>query len=65
MAYDINRKIAKLLKEHSVEAEVTGLVENREAGIRVVSGSFTEIIQGVITRDKIADLAARIKTANG
>jgi hypothetical protein len=60
--YSLNGKIARILKdEHGIDAEVSGLVENGEAGIRVSAGNFTEQLSGLVSKDRLADLAARIK----
>jgi hypothetical protein len=59
--YSLTDKIAAILKkEHGITAAVE---DAGEQGIRVTSGSFQETISGVITRDKISALAARIKAA--
>lgn len=59
--YSFTRKIASILKkEHGITATAT---ETGEAGLRVVAGSYSETISGVITKQKLAALAARIKGA--
>jgi hypothetical protein len=59
--YSLPDKIAAILKkEHGITASVE---DAGEAGIRITSGSFQETISGVVTRDKISSLAARIKAA--
>jgi hypothetical protein len=59
--YSLPDKIAAILKkEHGITAAVE---DAGEAGIRVTAGSFQETISGVVTRDKISSLAARIKAA--
>jgi hypothetical protein len=60
--YSITAKIAAILKkDHGITAAVE---DAGEAGIRITAGSsFQETISGVVTRDKISSLAARIKAA--
>jgi hypothetical protein len=59
--YSLPDKIAAILKkEHGIAAAVE---DAGEAGIRITVGSYQETLSGVITRDKISSLAARIKAA--
>jgi hypothetical protein len=63
--YDFPGKIARILKDdHGIDAQVAGLPETGEAGMRVTVGDFSETIRGVITREKLAQLSARIREAH-
>jgi hypothetical protein len=62
--YALDRKIERILKdEHGIDASVAGLHVTGEAGFLVTSGDFRDLFVGVITREKIADMAHRIKGA--
>jgi hypothetical protein len=62
--YSLPDKIAAILKkEHGISAQVEDLAKTGEPGIRITVGSYQETLSGVITRDKISSLAARIKEA--
>jgi len=63
--YSLARKLERILKsDHGISATIAELRDTGVSGMRVTAGAFEETISGLITRDKIAALAQRIR-ANG
>ncbi len=61
--YSLPRKIERILRDdHGVTATVSE--DSSGAGLLVISGDFEERIDGAINRQKLADLAQRIKASS-
>lgn len=64
-SYSLQDKIARILeKDHGITATVEDMMKSGEPGFLITAGTYHEIISGVITMDRIAALADRIKAAS-